>query len=388
MIDDFNFIEKYKPKDNETYTKPPSFGEVFIYRNNNKFCYRAFRLNSNTENNIDIRAFLPDIGQMICCRFKPGRFFKMTNSLMIDSDTMGIFCCLDTYDTIDSNALTKSQFLKRSVGKTFKFNVLSKTLRKNHLGDYEHCLLVEIEKLDEKNDPENDDNDEDLETIQEEEFNLEPKREESVKDFSRLHYLDYEKKVHIPFMAEKVQHMNLPQPGSKVLIAIGAEIVSPKEFYANCLQRSDCVYKQSSDFGELMLRMNKKQAVASYQRLPVLPLVNEMIVAKGKYGKFHRGLVKEICDKTFIVSCIDDESNVATLSSNSSPQIYFVDFGYDLPLRADKLHKFPLLFAQLPFQAYFITIDNITICQYPDAKIRAMSMLKQKLSKMTIAHVM
>lgn len=328
MFDQFYEIESFEPKD--VYHSPPAYGEVFLYVNQNKNCYRAYRLNTNPAHPLSIRAFLIDIGNEIHQNFKKGSFYRLPTSFTL-IPPMAIFCYVDSFPAVNEFQ-TKSEFLETSVMMEFKFNTKEVIRLENKLAKYQRCLVVSIEEwvepivkvikvkkdllttlgaiseVDEGSDSEIEaiesraTRSEDDEKLPAANYLLQPVPEPVLVYIPRLTYLDDDSDHHVPFTSEWVS-LDLDQltPGSKILI-FQTEVVSPRQLYARYLKQDELAMKISSEAMALHLWMNYKQVIKTYNQLEVDPVVDEMVIAHGRDNRFHRGRVEKVGNEFHSVS--------------------------------------------------------------------------------------
>lgn len=320
MFDQFYEIESFKP--NDVYHSPPAYGEVFLYVNQNKNCYRAYRLNTNPASPLSIRAFLIDIGNEIHQNFKKGSFYRLPTSFTL-IPPMAIFCYVEIFPAVNEFQ-TKSEFLETSVMMEFKFNTKEVIRLDNKLAKYQRCLVVNIEEwvepivkaikvkkdllttlgaiseVDEGSDSEIEaiesraTRSEDDKMLSTTNSHLQPGPEPVLVYIPRLTYLDDDSDHHVPFTSEWVSldFDQLP-PGSKIMI-FQTEVVSPRHLYARYLKQDELVMKISSEAMALHLWMNYKQVIKNFNQLEMDPVVDEMVIAQGRDNRFHRGRVEKV----------------------------------------------------------------------------------------------
>lgn len=293
MLDDnlyekFQEIEQHEPK--ASYKKPPKFGEIFFYVNQNRNCYRAYRLNSNPSCFHSIRAFLFDIGVYIYENFKKGSFFKMPESFG-QTPPMAIFCYVESFPSCDGEQLLKSDFLKQSIYNTFRYMInrhmqvedTSKKIKTK-------CLVVSVLEQDKNAVLEHDDN-----TVENDTIDLETPEQydkfwlnmqKTLKIGPKLSYLEG---TRLTFMNIALEP-NLPQPGRKILV-YPTHILKAESIYARCVTEDNLTNELSNETMKLFVWMNSSSVIESYQKLQTKPEEGEMVIAIGLDGHFHRGCV-------------------------------------------------------------------------------------------------
>lgn len=61
------------------------------------------------------------------------------------------------------------------------------------------------------------------------------------------------------------------------------------------------------------------------------------------------------------------------------PQVFFVDFGYTLPIEFEQIFMFPRDCAALPFQAVHLTISGMTTFGDSKSDLKAVEIMSKKL---------
>lgn len=268
MIDNFDSIEHFATNTIAEYKKPPVVGEMFIYADKNKYCYRAYRLRSNPAD-VTIRAYLIDIGTEIRYNFTRGHYFRMPINMQGLIPPMAIFCALDSIP-FKSKLQLKSEFLEKSLCKSFKFTVTRQTEFKNALEEIQTCLVVKIEDIDSEQSEEDE-----ADNILEKSSGDEP---EPLVKYAAVTYLEDEFGGHIPFICDRIsRNKNLPATGSKILI-YRPEVVDVNCIYARFETQDNLRNGCSSELLALNIWMNS-HLKNTYKKLPKSPVVGEMVMA-------------------------------------------------------------------------------------------------------------
>lgn len=276
MIDETMFhhlssIGSFQPSANSEFKKPPRFGEIFLYVNNDQKTFRACRLPSNPVNNQDIRFYLLDLGIVMFINFAPKHFFRFPDEFNL-INPMAIFCKLE----LPTPGL-KSEFLEYCLEKTVKFKVLQETKVDNAIGIRRFCLVVGVDESDET---------------------LEEQMRRSVKDETQEDDLQLTyPATYIPLTAQDISHDHETLvAGSKILL-YDAYVDTPITFWA-------CIKTQNNLTTELMPKsadmhslMNASNAVIKYKKLMVNHKEGDMVIADGSDFKKHRGLIKKLTDQ-------------------------------------------------------------------------------------------
>lgn len=279
-------------------------------------CYRAYRLRSNPADFSCIRAFLFDIGIEIYQNFKPKRFFKITVQFAVNSP-MGLFCYVQSIPT-DYNE-GPSTFLKESLHKYLKFNILMEKRLGNALGENRRCLEVVIEEPEEvtekvseigvfEREPTDDEEtDDDVAPYKDSYEEFKSEIDQTPGQFPRLTYPGGEasgKDFNSELDELELPVDPLPTNGSKILVFV-MEIVSPTSMYARLMNQSEITkrkFEDSKASSQLVVWMNDEDVVRSYQRLTREPLVNDLVVAIGRDYLYHRGRVASKSNGEFTVT--------------------------------------------------------------------------------------
>jgi Tudor domain len=330
---------------------------------------RAYRLNSFPANKSAIRSFLIDTGVEVFENFSHGRYFKLPDKFNY-TDPLAIFCNLETFPTSEDVEL-KSEFLEKMMFRRMKFNVKRQITLENALGSSNLCIVVEVEYVEEA--------DEVYETPNEFTWNTRPESppKEEKTFLPELSFMDGSCDEHVPFPACFVlRNTDLPEPGETLTIYC-TEVLSPSTLYACYNKKENFTNDYFPESLSVELLMNDDDVVECYENLHGEPTVGEMVITIGRDSRYHRGLVKAIAGNFYMVSPME---MILDSQLNNNLQVFFVDFGYTLPVEFEQIFKFPRECAALPFQAVHLTIDGMTSLGDPKSDAKAVEIMSSKLS--------
>lgn len=358
--DKFRTIDQHKPEVVYNKAEDIKFGEIFVYFDNKRNSYsRAYRLNSSPANLCWIRAFLIDIGIEIYEIFKKGIFFLLPEQFNYDQP-MAIFCMLDSFPAREDVEM-KSVFLKKTIYRWMKFNVKREVKVKNSLGSNQLSLLIDVEKVEcedgeglcEQQEP------------QENEFNS-----------SELSFMVGTGDEHVPFPVSFIPHdPKLPEPGTTIIIYV-TEVLNPWSLYVRYNKQENFTNDYCSELLSVELLMNDDKTVDRYVNLRSDPVVGEMVITIGRDRRYHRGVVEAVTGNSCKVSV---KSFSAVSFDLTIPQVFFVDFGYTLPIDFKQIFMFPRECAVLPFQAVHLTISGMTTFGDSKSDSKAVQIMSKSL---------
>lgn len=306
LFEKFEEFEKHVPKD--ICKDVPKFGAIFLFVNQQRKCYRAYRMNSNPANTNAVRAFLFDVGTEIYRNFKVGSFYKMPESFY-KTQPMAILCYVDSYSH-DGEYQLRSEFLKQSLYKSFQYVVKRDMQVEIAAGKNQKCLVVTVIDLTKPVDESVEAN-EHTSTLKGSSANMQSidvcedyskywlTQQREVKSHPKLTYLDDETD-YVGFSSDQIAIPNLPALGSKIIV-IPTQIVGPNTLYALYSMQEDLTAKTSTDAMSLYVWMNERNVVNGYHQLETKPKAGDMVLAIARDSHFHRGRVVNTAGEFFQV---------------------------------------------------------------------------------------